>query len=296
MPGKNLQHLGENLGAKLRRALNLYPPYANFAAFERQRMIQRHADSLPVLPIGRQRAVDTLREEGAVESSAGIFDLPGAQAMLADCALMLDRWAGTTGILPCGGQASHPHVSLIEAFPQIYAWGVNDHLLDMMEHAVGLPPLYLGYDLKCEFANDFTGGVRMWHCDVEDRHVAKLLIYLDVVNDANGPFCWIPASASHRLRRQIHYVRGYVPDAVVGRRLPEDLQRFAVGAAGHAVLFDGACVFHRASVPRDSHRLSITFSYSSRRPLRIFSPGPTPTLRSKLVPLLSPRQRECLIG
>ena len=110
-------------------------------------------------------------------------------AMLAAC----ETLASELRAQPQNGQNAPrlPNRRLMD-FPEIYMWGLERRLLDLIENYVGLPIRYHGADLRREVADGKLNDVRQWHIDAEDRRMFKCILYLNDVEEGGGPFMFLP--------------------------------------------------------------------------------------------------------
>ena len=165
----------------------------------------------------------------------------------------------------------------------------------MVENYLGLPARYAGAGVRCERATGEAVGVRQWHRDVEDHRMLKLLVWLNDVDDEGGPFEYVDRAHTPALTRSLRYVSGYVGDEALERHLPRSEWRRATGPTWTCVVADPRSVFHRAMPPIRRDRLSLTFSFTSRTPLRALpSPAVGPREREWGTRGLTARQLACL--
>jgi len=176
--------------------------------------------------------------------------------------------------------------------PDLYRLGLASAILDLAEDCLGLDCLYLGATLKRECADGLVAGTRQWHLDVEDEKLFRILVYLAPVGADSGPFEFFPRGASQAIKAELHYHSGYVEDARMIAATKAGIPHRCVGAAGDAVIFDGAGVFHRGRAPLIEDRYLVTFAYCSRRPLELRPSAHLPApLHKRFVSTLSDRQR-----
>jgi len=91
---------------------------------------------------------------------------------------------------------------------------------------------------------------QLWHRDVNDKVILKLFVYLNDVEEQNGPFTYIEATPSARVPRDGDH---YMPDPFIDRSVARDEWRCVKGPAGTAFLIDtGRCLHFgsRCSQPR----------------------------------------------
>jgi hypothetical protein len=184
--------------------------------------------------------------------------------------------------------------------PRLFLWGLSDDLLDLAECHIGLPPRYLGVEVKREIVNPAAGhsheAVRRWHLDHEDRRLLKVIVYLSDVDGGSAPFGYVDLPTSAAVLSGGHHA--YAParlDEVVRREVPLHKRKLVTGPRSTAIYVDTGRVLHRVFPPVGSERYSVTFAYCSRSPHLTYSQLMLPgaALR-KLRQHLSPRQWETL--
>ncbi|HXS07398.1 MAG TPA: hypothetical protein VN723_11455 [Rhizomicrobium sp.] len=175
--------------------------------------------------------------------------------------------------------------------PEFYRLGLTPAILDLAEDCLGLDCYYLGATLKREKADRRVAGTRQWHMDVEDEKLFRVLVYLAPVTADGGPFEFFARATSQTIKAKLHYHAGYVEDARMAAAASVPPCQ-CTGNTGDAVIFDGAGVFHRGLAPFAQDRYSITFAYSSRRPLELRQSARLPaSLHERFLSTLSARQR-----
>jgi hypothetical protein len=197
-------------------------------------------------------AFDTLLPGQTTESLKGLVEAIGGGW----------RWGADDSILEAD--------AVFRLRPEIYLAGMEAALLDLAETYIGQSCYYLACTLKCERPDARVFGTRHWHLDVEDERMLRVLVYLNDVDADGGPFEYLAPQATERFCTEAGYSRGYANEAFVRTSLSEADRKRSLGRAGSAVIFDGTRVLHRASLPTGRARYSLTFTYTSRRPKRIY--------------------------
>jgi hypothetical protein len=197
---------------------------------------------------------------------------------------------------PCAKTTSYE----LTSDPTLFMWGLSDDLLDLAECHIGLPPRYLGVEVKREIVNPAAGhsheAVRRWHLDHEDRRILKVIVYLSDVDCGSAPFEYVDLPTSEAvLSRRPHVYNPARLDEVVRAEVPLHKRRQVVGPRMTAIYVDTGRVLHRVCPPLESERYSVTFAYCGRSPHLTYSQLMLPgaALR-KLRQDLSPRQWEAL--
>jgi hypothetical protein len=123
----------------------------------------------------------------------------------------------------------------------------------------------------------------------------KFLIWLNDVDEDGGPFEYVDRAHTPDLTRSLHYVSGYVSDEAIRRQVPASEWRRGTGPMWTCVVADPRNLFHRAMPPVRQDRYSLTFSYTSRSPIRTLSNhAPGPRERALATAGLNARQLACL--
>jgi hypothetical protein len=177
----------------------------------------------------------------------------------------------------------------------IWQWGLQDRVLDLVENFIGLPVRYYGAHVRREVADGECADTRQWHRDIEDHRVLKMLVWINDVGLDGGPFEFLPRKWTDSAIRELGYVSGFVGDDDLARVVPRTEWRAADGPRWTAVLGDTAGILHRARPPTKQDRYSVTFSWTSRRPITTIPAEPfTPDQAARIRRYLTPRQLACL--
>lgn len=136
---------------------------------------------------------------------------------------------------------------------------------------------YLGMDpilnsIQLNWSYPFTGPTEstyLWHKDADDRHVVKVIIYFNDVDEHSGPFCYIPETHPFGKKRNLGPKTGehYIEDALVSDIRP---QQTLTGPAG-TVIFADTAGFHRGLRPVSGERLALFITFvtkSAKYPVR----------------------------
>ena len=159
--------------------------------------------------------------------------------------------------------------------PEIYLAALDLDHLAIVQHYLGTPPALTGVHIRRD-VGEKVGGIKHWHVDSEDEAVLRQIIYLADVDHTNGPFEYVPDSwhetCSHLLRRDViddrldSHSSATVTDDVMSAVVAPSHWQAVTGPKSTCVLVDAARLFHRTR-PHDAERLTLTFTYTSRRPL-----------------------------
>jgi len=252
-----------------------------------------HAGQLPRLSRAHRGVLGDLRETGVAVRT---LDLP--PAVLDSALSFIARLRSQQTDAPCAKTTSHE----LAWDPDLFVWGLSEELLDLAECHIGLPPRYLGVEVKREIVNPAEGhghaAVRRWHLDHEDRRILKVIVYLSDVDSESAPLEYIDLPTSEAILRRRGRPRSYRAarlDEAVRAEVPVADRRQVTGPRMTAIYVDTGRVLHRVRPPTGSERYSVTFAYSSRSPHLTYSQLtlPSAALR-KLRNRLSPRQWQAL--
>jgi hypothetical protein len=293
--GKSLPlNLGtaRRIANRLKREVMFRGPFRLLTRRRHEARLAAHAPKLPRLSELAQGLAAELRTTGVLQRPLSALEIAGTDQMLTGLATLVNELKA----LPANGNNAPrlPIARLLE-FPEIYLWGLDERLLDLVEGYIGLPVHYHGADLRREIADGVTNDVRQWHIDAEDHRMFKIIAYLNDVTEVGGPFEYMTRQTSERAARALRYVSGFVPDAAMEKVMPRGDWRAAVGPAFTANLADTCAVFHRAKPPTKIDRYSITFSWTSRSPMKTYASMPmAEETYDSLTRRLSARQRACV--
>ena len=252
-----------------------------------------HADNLPSVSPEHSGVLADLRDSGVAIRT---LELPPAALESAYRFVGLLRSKQTNE--PCAKTTSRE----LAWDPGLFLWGLSEDLLDLAECHIGLPPRYLGVEVKREIVNPAAGhshaAVRRWHLDHEDRRILKVIVYLSDVDSTSAPFEYLDLATSKAfLGKRGRPFRAAHLDEAVRREVPVVMRRQVPGPRMTAIYVDTGQVLHRVVSPVESERYSVTFAYCSRSPHLTYSQLmlPDAALR-ELCSRLSPRQCEALCG
>ena len=252
---------------KIRREIVKRNPVLQFVSdFAYETALKRHVEYLPALSKTDHYLVDGLRQEGVSITSLETLSIPSSPLLVDGIKSLLPELQTTSYnntryaiSLPIAQCMKHPLTIL---------WGLEERLLDIAENYIGLPITYCGPDLRREIANGKPLGARQWHLDVEDHRMVKIIIYLNDVNIKGGAFEYIPKHSTSLLAQRLNYSSGFVSDEVMETIVPISDYKPCLGKFGTAIFVDTCNVFHRIKTPVGSDRYSITFAYTSKRPIK----------------------------
>lgn len=147
------------------------------------------------------------------------------------------------------------------AHPEIALYALNDMLLRGAADYLDAPPALRSVQLFWTAPNETTQGSQMFHFDHDGRRQLKLFAYLNDVGDAEGPFSFLPADASERVKSDIEGRGGrYTDEAVFAACDANDLIVLQ-GPAGAGGLVDTTRCLHFGGRARGGERLLVIVQY-----------------------------------
>ncbi len=258
----------------------------------RQRRRDEHAHGLPTLNGAAAEHVARLQHDGVSITTLDDLGLAGTSELQEVLSTIRERLEARRVEGASTIRATNDDVA---DDPVVWRWGLDERLLDIVESHLGLPPRYYGAEVRSELADARTFDVRQWHRDVEDDRLFKILIWINDVDIETGPFEYVERPATDSTTRALSYVSGFVSDEKLASVLDRSQWRAAVGPQWTAVMADTANVFHRAKPPSRHDRYSITYTFSSWNPRKLYPKTPfSPQQQARIRAGLSPRQLACL--
>ena len=262
-----------------------------------QKAVKQYAANLPPLSAAEMAIVDTIEHEGVFVTSLEQLAIASNPLLMNACQHILPK---INTISPSSEQqyVIHATSSQLMEYPEIFYWGLEEKLLNIIENYLSLPITYHGVYLRRDLTNQVQQKSRLWHLDREDRRMLKIIIYLNDISEEGGPFQYIPKSLTSITSRALKYDYGYIDDKIMEQVVPQSKWKSCLGASGTVVIADPASIFHRGKKSLVSDRLAIFFDYTSRRPKHphyckyFFSRDELNILTRNL----SPRQNDCVWG
>jgi hypothetical protein len=205
--------------------------------------------------------VDALRRDGIVMTTVERLGLSEHLAAVEPLVKELLSQA-TPPDLP----ATHLAPDRLATAPEVLRWGASDRILDLMERYFEVPVAYHGVYLRRDMAVQQSAASNLWHLDMEDRRVIKIVVYLTDVQDGDGSFQYVPLEQSLELTRTLGPRYRLGTDADMERLVPSDLWRTAEGPVGTVLISDTARLFHKGRRPQVRDRATLFYDYTSRDP------------------------------
>ncbi|MBD2665787.1 phytanoyl-CoA dioxygenase family protein [Richelia sinica] len=232
----------------------------------------KHRSNLPQLSVGDRFIVNTLKTEGAYITSLADLGIDSTPKMLQSAYKQLVRMAAVDNQ---NLDERLPQIYTLTDLPEIYNWGNNQRLINIIENYLGLPVAFHGVHLRKDFPNEHQFGTLLWHKDSEDRRMVKVIIYLNDVEKKHGPFEYIPLSLTSFPNPNAYRVdyklwqSGYlgINDEEVEPIIPKSAWKSCPGPAGTVVIADPRTALHHGTI-RTEERSALFFVYTTNPPKR----------------------------
>jgi hypothetical protein len=281
---------------KLKREIERLPILQAMGEARYYQLLQKHAPLIPQLNPEDYPILHQLKEESTYITSIDKFDINGTDLMFtvaANLAAKLKFQFPEDGL---NNQAIDLTKSHLIQYPEIFLWGLEERLLNIVENYISLPVIYQGLSLRRDIANGEFVGVRKWHLDWEDRRVIKIIVYLNDVDFNGGPYEYIPKKFTAMAMTNLQYQDlGFFSDVQMKTAIAKSDWQTCIGKAGTIIISDTRSIFHRAKPPITNDRFSLTFCYTSYQPQIIWQDKPfTQDQRKLILSQINQRQKNCL--
>lgn len=232
--------------------------------------------SEPVAKVAREIA-----ERGIVIGPADQFLSPEGRRALAEASASILELSRSEEVLAAviGKGAKNGKDYLVRLVPweqehsaesALIRLGLDQTLLETVAAYLGMWPRLHAVGAWLNFPTENEAKeAQLWHRDPEDLRTIKVFIYLDDVNEENGPFCYIPGThpfssgagivPAHKHKKRI------LDEEMIGA-FPQESWLACTGPANTMIIAD-TVGFHRGGKPKQRNRVLITFTYTSGTPL-----------------------------
>ncbi|MBD2138017.1 phytanoyl-CoA dioxygenase [Anabaena sp. FACHB-1237] len=232
-----------------------------------QAKLRQHHSHLPVLEKRDRIIAESLQNNGIVITTLEDLGLPSTSEMLNAAHSLLPQMGKHN--YPVYAQ-NPPEIYTVTDLPQFYNWGKEQRLLNILENYIGLPVAYHGVQIRKDFINKSQFSTMLWHRDSEDRRIVKIIIYLNDVEEKEGPFQYVPSSFTsginfYRLYYQL-YEKG-IDDETLNKIVSKSAWKSCCGPAGTVIIADTNRLLHHGTV-RTSERSTLFFAYTANPPKR----------------------------
>ncbi len=230
-----------------------------------QNKAKSYRQSLAPLQSQDQKVLEDLKEIGTYSINIQDLGLDSTQALLEKSKILVNFLQQESNH---NGLFLDLEPSILADYPEIFLWGMEPRLLDIMEHHIGHPIYYQGYSIRRDIVSKDANAncIRAWHQDSEDKTVVKIIIYLNDVGARGGHYEYIPQDLSKQVVEKLNYNLGYVDDPTMKSIVPQQDWMGCMGKLGTVIISDTSSVFHRAKPPEQEDRFSISFCYTTNKP------------------------------
>jgi hypothetical protein len=276
-----------------RQVMARFTPVSKIVQNAHDAKVRAHRPDLPPLSESDAALVRSLDTNGVAVTSLDELGLAGTDSVKSTLDRMVQNLADRD---PGGESAIKPSHAQLLADLDLWRLGLNRRLLDIAENYIGLPVRYYGAAMYREVADGKTLGTRQFHRDIEDHRMLKILVWLNDVGPRGGAFQYIPKIQSDQAVDHFKYVAGFITDEAMTPVVPADQWVKATGPKWTAVMADPVRLLHRASPAEDRDRYSVTFTWTSRRPIKTM-PAAEPFSASEIARIrdgLDAHQLACL--
>jgi hypothetical protein len=228
----------------------------------------QHGKNLPVIEDKDRQIFESLNRDGIYITSLAELGLASTPQLL-NAANRLLPTMGTTQYNIAAKNL--PEIYIVTDLPSFYNWGKEPRILNIIENYLSLPVAYHGVHLRKDFANENQFATLLWHRDVEDRRVLKIIVYLSDVEEKHGPFEYVPLSYTsktqlnyYRIQRKIHSTAG-INDETLNKIVPKSAWKSCLGPAGTVIFADTRRLLHHGTL-RSEERSTLFFVYTANPP------------------------------
>lgn len=227
----------------------------------------QHFPNLPALEECDRIIVESLQRNGIYITNLAELGLTSTTPML-NAAYSLLPSMGTANY----SDSSHnsPEIYIVTDLPEISGWGGEQRLQNIIENYIGLPIAYHGVHLRKDFANKGQFDTLLWHRDIEDRRVLKIIVYLNDVQEKHGPFEYVPLSLTSMYHPSFYQIKSKIKnsginDETLNKIIPKSAWKSCTGAAGTVIFADTRRLLHHGTL-RTEERSTLFFVYTANPP------------------------------
>lgn len=157
----------------------------------------------------------------------------------------------------------------LDKYPEILEFALSPGMLKVVGDYLGTMPVlkYINAIVSPPVPNNQPEGSQLFHMDVEDSRVARVLLYIDDVDKQTGPFSFLPASISKEVKTKTGYgnrgVPYRLPDEEAYKYTSKDNLVVTSGKKGDVFICDTSNCFHYGSRGQTKPRRLFMFSFTS---------------------------------
>ena len=186
---------------------------------------------------------------------------------------------------------------LINDYPDIIRWGLDEQLIDLVQSYIGTCIKYRGVVFRRDFPGGNENETRLWHYDDEDLTIIKVIVYLNDIDPHCGPFEYIKKSIwTCKIFKNTKILR--FTDIDISKIINKISIVSCIGDAGTVIIGDTAKILHRGLVGKSTPRNALFFAYNRANPI---NPGYCTTLFDPIIFLknnqnLSIKQKKLILN
>lgn len=225
----------------------------------------RSRPALPPLPARDRPIVEALEYSGAYVTSLEELGIDGSDAIL----MAGDQitWALAERPVAEGRFTVSGTREDIDRHSALIRWGLDERLLGIVSNYIGMPIAYRGLTVRRDIVGGPENETRMWHRDNEDNRIVKIIVYLNGLDENDGPFEYLPRFRTPPSWRVPFIDSSRVTEQEMLKLVPRTEWRACTGPRGTVVIVDTCRVFHRGRVASREDRRTLFYCYNSQQPL-----------------------------
>ncbi|MGM3308674.1 2OG-Fe(II) oxygenase [Anabaena sp. WFMT] len=248
---------------KILKKIDTIPFVRHRSELAYQTEVNKHIPNLPTLSNNDLDLVDKIHQEGVFITSLTDLKIPSTHQFFQAAQNLMPKIQKHTSDHN-NKFAIHASSQQIMDYPEIFLWGLEQRLLNIVENFLGLPVAYHGVYFRIDIANQVEKGSRLWHIDKEARNVLKIIVYLNDIDEEKGPFQYIPQYLTLEIVQSLRYKSGYILDKAMQEVTSTTNYQSCSGSAGTVIFAATGSMFHRGKMPVNGDRFSIFFDYTPR--------------------------------
>ncbi|MTJ55039.1 phytanoyl-CoA dioxygenase [Anabaena sp. UHCC 0253] len=248
---------------KIKEKISLLQIELNYIA---QRWQNR--SSLPVIDSGDRKILNALKRDCIYITNLTDLGFGYTPELLNAADILLPSMVNTNYSY---SEKIPPKIYTVTDLAEFSNWGREPRLLNLIENYMGVPIAYHGVHLRKDFANKDQFATLLWHRDIEDRRVIKVIVYLNDVEEKHGPFEYVPLSYTslynpnyYRIKSKINTSEG-INDETLNQIILKSAWKSCPGAAGTVIIVDTRRLLHHGTI-RTQERSTLFFAYTTKSP------------------------------